>query len=357
MIVVSPHTSASFQKLFSINMLHEFYGDKRPRQLHIVPTEECRQTMRNYKLIFKPQEAGCLVLTRSDEMGKMLFKSNDDLKLSFAIQSADPFFINYTNLPLTSTKNIYYFNNMEANVNEENQKLIHKETFVYDKDEIVARHPYFNHKFKEPISTNKLWIEDMEGNKVWAKDIEVEELSSYPINLRYEELGKYTLKGDGGYVFDFYTTMVNPELYVGFIDICLTDSVTADYQPFQNEEVAAQDYVIHFNSRSTRWKYFFLSKDKSRQNEEYTVASLKKEVSFLEAEEVTLVNGMAAKMIVSEEAIPLKEHPIDKFQLQMKKNGKGVVITVNLPTPSVQSIKPQSTKDNQKIFSEVYVSI
>jgi len=260
MLVVSPHTSAKFQKLFSINMVHEFYGDKMPRQLRIIPTEECRLAMRNYKLVFKPQEGGCLVLTRSDELGQILFKPNSEFKLSFAIQSADPFFINYTNLPLTSTQNIYYFNNLEANLNRENQKLLHKEAFVYDKDEIVTRSPYFNHHFKEPISTKKLWIEDMEGNEIWAKDIEVEELRGCPIDLRYEPLGKYTLKGEGGYVFDFYTTMINPELYVGFIDICLTDSVTPDYRPLQKqtEQVVAQDYVIHFNNRATRWKYFFL---------------------------------------------------------------------------------------------------
>lgn len=338
-------------------MLHEFYGDKKPRQIQIIPTEECRQTMRNYKLVFKPQEAGCLVLTRSDELGKILFKSNSGLKLSFAVQSTDPFFINYTNLPLTSTQNLYYFNNVEANVNEENQKLLHKEEFVYDKDEIAARQPYFNHHFKEAITTKKLWIEDVEGNEIWTQDIEAGELKNYPIDLRYEPLGKYTLKGEGGYAFDFYTTLINPELYLGFIDICLTDHAAADYQPLQNEEVVAQDYVIHFNSRATRWKYFFLSKDKNRQHEKYKVTSLKKEISFLEAEEVNLVNGLAAKMIVSKEVIPLKEHPIDKFQLQMKKNGKGITVTINLPTPSIHSIKPQSTNDKQKIFSEVYVSI
>ena len=357
MIVVSPHTQASFQKLFGISMLHEFFADKLPRQLNIIPTEECRRTMRNYKLIFKAKEGGCLVLSRSDEAGNILFKPEACLKLSFAIQARDSFFINYTNLPLTSTKNVYYFNNLEENINDKNQKLMHKEGSVYAKDEIVARQPYFNHRFEEPIATQRLWVEDAEGNEVWSKEIEANEIESYPIDLRYEPSGKYALKGDGGYLFDFYTTLVNPELYMGFIDVYLTDSVTEKYRTIENEKVVAQDYVIHFNNRATRWKYFFISKGSSTRHEQYKVTSIKKDILFSEPEEVTLVNGSKAQMIVSESAIPLKEHPVDKFQLQMKKNGKGIVVTISLPTPSIHSVKPQSINDNQKIFSEVYVSI
>ena len=357
MIVVSPHTSANFQKLFAIDMAHNFYVDGMPRQLHIIPTEECQHTMRNYKLIFRPKEGGCLVLSRSDELGKMLLKKNISLKLSFMIQSADPFFINYTDLPLTSTKNIYYFNNLEANINGDGQKLLHKDEFVNARNQIVARQPYFNHQFGEPISTAKLWVEDEEGNEVWTQGIEANKIESYPIDLRYEPTGKYVLKAEGGYSFDFYTTLVNPEMYLGFIDVFLTDNVTADYRAIVEDGVVSQGYVIHFNNRATRWKYFLIPKGKAKEQDEYKVESVKKEVEFSEPEEVRLVNGVLAHMIVSKNAIPLKEHPVDKFLLQMKKNGKGVTMTINLPTPAIHMIKPQSINDNQKIFSEVYVSI
>ncbi|MFK7908371.1 MAG: hypothetical protein AB8B69_24790 [Chitinophagales bacterium] len=357
MIVVSPNTLVRFQKLFSINMLHDFYANKTPQRISILPTEECRQTMRNYKLLFKSKNAGCLVLSGDGELGNMLLQSKSSLKLSFAIQSADPFFINYTNLPLTSTKSIYYFNNLEENVNEDKEKLLHKEGFVYAKDEIVARQPYFNHRFEDGLSTKKLWVEDAEGNEVWEQNIEGGKVDSCPIDLRYEPLGKYVLKGEGGYEFDFYTTHFNPELYVGFIDIYLTDSVTASYDAIQGDGVVSQDYVIRFKNRATRWKYFFVLRNNKASQEDYKVESLKNEILFMEAEDVVLVNGANAKMVVSEKAIPLKEHPVDKFQLKLKKNGKGVVTAINLPTPSIQSIKPQSINDDQNIFSEIYVSI
>lgn len=357
MIVVSPHTHASFQKLFSIQMLHEFYGDKRPRRLKIVPTNECRLTMQNHKLVFKQRETGCLVLSRSDEMGKVLFQNNDALRLSFAIISDDPFFINYTDLPLTSTQNLYYFNNLEENIGGNQQKSLQKNEFVYREDQIAARPAYFNHHFPEAISTSSLWIEDAIGNRIWEQEIETTELEAFPIDLRYEPLGKYVLKADGGYAFDFYTLMGNPELYFGFIDVFLTDHVPMNYQTIQDEQVVAQDYVIHFNNRSTRWRFLVTSRDFPVEHGFYEVKSVESSITFSQPEEVQLANGLNAMMMVSDQLIPLKEHPVSKFQMNLQKNGNGIRVTVNLPTPAVHSIKPQSIDDNQKIFSEVYVSI
>ncbi len=357
MIVVSPHTNERFQKLFSIKMLHEFYIDKMPRQLKIVPTEECRQVMRNYRLVFKQREAGGLVLCRGGELGQILFQDNASMKLSFSIQSADAFFINYTDLPLTSTKDVYYFSNLEENIGGNQQKLLQKNEFVYSEDKIAARPPYFNHRFEEPISTSRLWVEDAEGNQVWEQDIQLGTLESYPIDLRYDPLGKYVLKADGGYSFDFYTLMGNPQLYFGFIDIYLTDNVPLNYQAISEKNIVNQNYVIHFNNRSTRWRYLITSNDFNVQHGEFKVNAMSEKISFSDAKDVTLANGLAAKVIVSDQIISLQEHPVDKFQLQMQKNGNGIQLTINLPTPAIHSIKPQSIDDNQKIFSEVYVSI
>lgn len=85
----------------------------------LIPTSECEKTLRNLRWIFRPQPYGALLLAHVDKEGDIIspiVPIDTNARLTFWMVVRDSNFSNYTNLPITSSKDrIFYFSNCHNN--------------------------------------------------------------------------------------------------------------------------------------------------------------------------------------------------------------------------------------------------
>lgn len=79
--------------------------------LSIIPTFATQRIFKNYKMVFKKNTKGFRVLINTIAE-QPIIPLEEDLTLTFAIQSIDPYFKNYTNLSSLSENEMYLFTNV-----------------------------------------------------------------------------------------------------------------------------------------------------------------------------------------------------------------------------------------------------
>jgi hypothetical protein len=121
-----------YKKILNLDFWHDFYlGQPEPPEplpsnydisgiLTLVPTPDCLRVLRNLHWIFRLQPRGASIFAQVLEVSPGVFKTvlkiDRPLRLTFWLVVRDRYFVNFTNLPLTTNRNqIYYFSNLSGN--------------------------------------------------------------------------------------------------------------------------------------------------------------------------------------------------------------------------------------------------
>lgn len=101
-----------YKTLFSIEVLHDYYSDKRCQDFEILPTAATALVLKGQGMLSKTIGNKLMVLLRVDETAKPLIDFGIAGKLSFFMKLRNPRFNNFTNLDyLPSEPKKYYFSN------------------------------------------------------------------------------------------------------------------------------------------------------------------------------------------------------------------------------------------------------
>lgn len=129
-----------FTKLFEVRIWHDysFLGDIIPEHpsfsykvtelVKVYPSKRTRDILASYNLIYKPTQAGFIVIARvkESEAVQTFSRFDERVKLSFFIQAKHPNFSIFTNLPLQDfTNHLLYFDNLTANTIEIDGRPLH----------------------------------------------------------------------------------------------------------------------------------------------------------------------------------------------------------------------------------------
>ena len=121
-----------YKKILTLELWHDYYLDlldpsKLPQTdynisglLTLVPTSDCLRLLQNLRWVFRPQPRGVNLFAQVEETTSGDFQTmipvDQPDRLTFWLIVSDRYFANFTNLPLTSTRNqIYYFSNLSDN--------------------------------------------------------------------------------------------------------------------------------------------------------------------------------------------------------------------------------------------------
>lgn len=121
-----------YKKILALELWHDYYlGQPEPPELPqtdydisglmaLVPTPECVQVLPNLRWVFRPQPHGANLFAQVDETPTGDFQTvipvDRSLRLTFWLVVGDLYFANFTNLPLTASRQqIYYFSNLSGN--------------------------------------------------------------------------------------------------------------------------------------------------------------------------------------------------------------------------------------------------
>ncbi|MEZ4848556.1 MAG: hypothetical protein R3B93_08040 [Bacteroidia bacterium] len=205
----------AFTKLLEVRIWHDYllFAEKLPPDIpsrydvtelvNIVPSEKTKTILESYNLLFRPTSTGFVVLAKTigEEPAQTFTIFDEPVKLSFLIQGKHPAFPVMTNLPLQGfTKNLLYFNNLQSNVLNIENKVVH-----YISTPLPGYEPGFKYQMSDLIR---------HGNKVYEViDIPVEnppESAPWAMgkNTQYVSKADRVLIGTG--MFDYEGANQNP---------------------------------------------------------------------------------------------------------------------------------------------------
>jgi hypothetical protein len=292
--------SFNYRPLFTFHILHEYYANEIQQDLFIVPTDQSARKAKSMGFILKQVENKVTLSFEEDKMELLNFFPIEELVFSFFIYNKNPYFNNFTQLPIEiQGDKILYFSNRNDKKEELPSGKIHKQETVSEKDFVDVSW------IKQPFS------------------------AEYPLKKP-----------------------------IAFVEIAMPKVIQtqiADFVPFR--ELTIANYFIKFSARKTYWKYAFVfGKRTLEEFAEITFEGLP--VSFSRKGNETLLNKQEANIFVSDEPLVLKEFSDYNLKLiQRSKMSRDVEIIPRLPVPSVEMIKPESRKEDSKVFSEIVVYI
>ncbi len=345
----------NWDKLLSVQCHHEYYTDGKGKDFEFIPTNKTSVIFKNFKTFFKPVDNGFIIFCDNKQFSRIhSLKKVSDQKLTFLIKNKNNLLANYTDLNFNHFDEVFYFTNLTIKKNK-NKLLLHAEEYMKDQEKIRIFSPFQVLKFNEIAKGNKLI--DQRGKVVKREYWYEERFDLHVVKLRSLSEGKYTFV-NGKNSLEFYVMDYIKEPVWGILDVFLYDlPKTGDF--ITKDGLTPVQYDIHFQSRSTYWKYFIIGQNKELKLslDEAKISYNGEDVEFTKPKKVTLSNGVEAYSIESKKPIELKElhHVTDKLEMQLKRDNKWQNKTYKVPKPTIDRLKPD--KKSNKIYSTTYIYV
>lgn len=339
----------SYSHILTLLFKHRYFNDELFKSIEITNDEGTNKLIKDLDLIIKPFPGGFNLLTSQTELLKTTHNASP---LRFYLNSKDPEYINYTELPnYRLTDKLLYFNNLSINSSTNNNKLhLHSEEFVGEKEitpvcQLYITIPQFD-------ATRKYRFTDASENDISAQNIvqvksdsEVFSISHLPQGLiRYyldsTELGKV-----------YYNPTPIWKKPLGILEIFTNDLLT------QFEKSGTVEYVINFNNRKTTWKYFLISPIYQKFNKLSIINKGKEQVFNGPLKQQVLLNPDAL-VFESKNEIPLTEFSEENFQLVDNFDlgtHSGKIILKNLVKASPAQLYVDEMHPGEKTYSHIYL--
>ncbi|GGH06778.1 hypothetical protein [Mucilaginibacter phyllosphaerae] len=124
----------AFEKVISVDVLHNYFDDAAVPGLYFKPTMECERMLRNYRLLLKNNNQFSILRNSDDAIPE--FKPNAGLSFDFFIYTPDNTFFKYTGLAAKGADELYVYSN-QADAAVLSQSVVPKAQFNH------ASHPNF----------------------------------------------------------------------------------------------------------------------------------------------------------------------------------------------------------------------
>lgn len=131
----------SYQKLFSLDIFHDYYQDKICSDFSLKPTPDCEKILKGHRLILKNRINGIQVIARFNNRGEPWIKIAEDLNFTFILKLKNTNFIDFTDTvsPLKNNS-VYLFSNQNIKQDktlELNQKSENLANFSFSVEHCV----------------------------------------------------------------------------------------------------------------------------------------------------------------------------------------------------------------------------
>ena len=381
--------SIKFEILFEVNFIHEYFKDGVLKEIDFRPTDMTIIRLLDYGLLFRKTSTGFVVLYEKDthSPGEPSLKPIiTDEKFSFEVYAGDPWFPNYTALPLDhKSPDIFYFYNLNENISS-SLKLLNNGQHVNESNIVQLSSHIYN--LRKTIATSSALIEifDLNGIAVFSKTIAAIQLNGnfeldYQIDFSQYGSGRFNVKIDGTDHASLYVdSMLKKKDIFGIIDIYKSALVPATYA-FADASGAVTapsvKYHIRFGRRQSTWKYYVILKEFETDpgisidylppvsGEEPYPVTVNFAVGTPEQGLIDTYGTGKVLLFESDSEIPLYEVPKKNIRLNKPEDPGDIeeamdaddveILRKHLPNAPITALKPNT--DNSKVFSEIYVFI
>jgi len=338
-----------FNKLMSIDLMHEFYTNGICKDISIAPSPSAQTILNNYGILLKSTAKGAVLLYEStDGSGTAKFPLDKKLKLTFFLSSGDSYFTNFTQLDYSDEpSSLYYFNNQGPAISGQNHTIVDSglqaPVALIRKDLKVT---------KNSNVVNYLQLTRLAGQI--RKFLFSSEQDELVLKLSGLGEGRYTIKQ-----FDSTDTQVGTSLHFYYKNDLKGETPLAVFELFIDgtyDMANPVNFIFNFKSRETFWRYKILKNKAGTplSSDDFTSASLSinhepdnpvDEIKFSDP------SGSNPIIIKSVGKIKLKETGYDKIRLYKNSN----ILKSNLPNPSAKKLEHEGTDWYSDIYVYVYV--
>ena len=362
--------------LFRIECLHGYFGGGPCRSLTVSPTEDCRQIMDRYRMLFRSQVGGGTVYGPKESPPDLLKQFDEFAPFTFALGSNDPAFGNYTEVnprKADPRETIFYFDNRVdyAQENSEQPRQLYAAGKPLAQAAIPIRQKMCtlaslrpgDFTITEPLSGQTL----QQGTLAAKRPLQ--------LDLRKLPEGLYLRQIENKPPRRFYLTNQLPARCWGVISIYPGGIRQADRLP-ENCRVIESDgtihprsFVLNLEDRKTIWRYYIIPSDDKQDFSHFEVARIIKKGSVTTAavenealfafKETVPIDGRTAWVFESNSPLPLLLCPTNAFSLTLRanKNGKPGQRAIRLPYPQPASLTMKQGTTPGQMCSEVFVYV
>ena len=339
-----------FGQLFTLQILHNYYEDKRCGDFVIEPTYDTAKWMQKRGLLFKSYAAEIGIGFRNETIFKAMLAENEEvLQFSFVLKEKTPYFLNYTELPFKQKGQCFHFSNLQGQ-EVEGKQILHPEEFANADNLIPYFPPVFRYKIAEPKEKVNLVVKNEEGKEVWEEEVELHGQQAVIINLSEEPSGRYQVIEDGEEKLSCYVGKTRQSVPFGFVDIFLhPDQVLG-------EERRVPHFTLNFQTRAVRWKYYLVGLSEEMRYKDFKIEDERKDLEFEGETEGPTLNNKPSKSIISKELISFSENPKGPLELSFQRiAGKKNRLKKKIPNPSYEHLVQGTDKDTY--FAEIFINI
>lgn len=109
----------SYQKLFSLDIFHDYYQDEICSDFDIEPTSACERIIKGHRLILKKEANGIQVIADFNEQGEPEIQLAKNVKFTFILKLNNPNFIGFTDMVAQPNSDSFYlFKNQNITSNK-----------------------------------------------------------------------------------------------------------------------------------------------------------------------------------------------------------------------------------------------
>jgi hypothetical protein len=360
----------NYKELVAVEFAHDYYENSKSNDFLVWPAPLCSQILKGTGLLFKTTGNGFKLYAdvRKSANSFVLKKQlANNLKFTFLVKLTNPFFLNFTELPVLAQPNgVYYFNNLTKNISLQNQLYIVKkddvvngtdEKYASPEDYLRLECGNFNWHLTStaPRVTAELRfadsgisiVQNLENNK---------DTFHFQFGLTSLPAERFDLYIDGLKVNNqpFYNnSSFWDESVFAVIELFYSDMVPDEYLfidesqmvPDRIQIIRPKKYLVPFRRRKTKWRYII------NKISNVTLPN----PTIIESEDKWHFTPKGSMVFESDELIPMQESPISGIYLQRDAGDSSSIMHTSLPNAPVEMIRPDILQN--QIYSDIYVNI
>ena len=337
-----------------VSFKHLFFSTENMRDIQIAPTQKTAILIKNIGLFFKVGSAD-MMLGYSEKTMQYLEDDPSKIMLVFVIKNENPHFQNYTQVTrFIPDEKVFYFDNLNKEVNENNLTLLHDGDYVEDENLIELRNPKYEMKLEE--GATEIVILDQLENEIIKYELEGDEnLEKIPIYLEEVAPGFFHLIQNNEKYSSVYIADPSVGNNFGMLHLFFDLEMLED-QEFAEDNMIKWNYEIRFLNRVTYWRYYFIN-DTFNGAPSFEITHTEEDIVFsLSEEKKQLINGGEAWVMISQTPIPVKEKYSHHFSVTFKtKSESGREVTVELPNADMTRIRRELKDGKEIMYSDMYI--
>ena len=104
-----------YQRLFSLNIFHDYYRDRTSPDFTIEPTQACQKMLQGYRLLLKPMVNGLWILVPVNEAQQPVIPLAESLTFTFLLKLNNLALVSFTQLApdYNAVQSLYVFSNQD----------------------------------------------------------------------------------------------------------------------------------------------------------------------------------------------------------------------------------------------------